>query len=154
MEQKKVYTLNYWLKNDVGDVVDTSDGGVPMVFMQGSKSVIPGIQKAVEGRVEGERLDVVIPPELAYGRHDPELVSIVCASLFDGVDHISPGMKFQTQTGKEAQVVQVTKVEGDQVTIDANHPLAGLTMNFELEIVSLRVATEAELQMGEAHEGA
>lgn len=152
MTDKIVYTLNYWLKNDAGDVVDTSEGGTPMVFMTGSKNVISGIQKAVQSRSEGDRFDAVIPPELAYGRHNPDLLSIVSASVFDGIDAVVPGMKFQTNTGSEAQIVQVVKVDGDQITVDANHPLAGLTMNFELEIISLRQASTQEVQAGKVLE--
>lgn len=152
MTEKLIYTLNYWLKNDDGEVVDTSEGGIPMVFMQGSSSVISGIHKAVEGKSEGDRLEVVVPPEMAYGRHDPGLLSVVSASVFEGIDTVVPGMKFQTNTGSEAQIVKVVKVDGDQITIDANHPLAGLTMNFELEILGLRLASEQELQAGKVLE--
>jgi len=153
MTKKLVYTLNYWLRNELGDVVDTSEGGEPMIFLQGGHNVIPGIQKAVEGKKEGDRLEVVIPPELAYGQHDSKLVSVVSASIFDGVDVILPGMKFQTNTGQDAQIVKVVKVDGDQVIVDANHPLAGITMNFELEIIRLRAASESELQVGKVLDG-
>ncbi len=138
----KVYTLNYWLKNPNGDVVDTSEGGEPLTFVEGSKTVIAGLQKAVEGRSIGDRLDVTIPPELAYGRHDASLVNDVPVSLFDGVDELKPGMKFQTNTGEQTQVVKVIKVEKGQVTVDANHPLAGLTLNFELEIINIQNASD------------
>lgn len=147
---KKVYTLNYWLKSPDGDVVDTSEGGEPMVFMEGSKKVIPGLQKAVEGRDIGDRLDVTIPPELAYGAHNPALVNNVPASMFEGIEKVEPGMKFQTNTGEETQVVKVVAVTGDAVTVDANHPLAGLTLNFEIELIDIRDAKDFELKSGDA----
>ena len=147
---KKVYTLNYWLKNAEGEVVDTSEGGTPMVFIDGSKLIIPGLQQAVKGRSEGDRLDVTIPPELAYGAHNPALVNDVSASMFDGIDQVVPGMKFQTNTGEQTQVVKVVSVDGDTVRVDANHPLAGLTLNFEIEIISIRDASDEETGSGEA----
>jgi len=148
MTDKLVYVLNYWLKNAEDKVVDTSDGGVPMMFMLGSSNTIQGIQDAVKGRVSGDRIEVVIPPELAYGVHDPDLVSIVPQGVFDGVEQVSVGMKFQTNAGGDAQVVKVVAVKNKEVTIDANHPLAGLTLKFELEVVDVREATKEELLSG------
>lgn len=147
---KKVFTLNYWLKNPEGDVVDTSEGGEPMVFLEGSQTVITGLQKAVEGRSVGDRLDVTIPPELAFGERKEELINDVPVSMFDGIDDVKPGMKFQTNTGEQTQVVQVVSVKDGNVRVDANHPLAGLTLNFEIEIVNIREANEDELSSGEA----
>lgn len=149
---KKVYTLNYWLKNAEGEVVDTSEGGTPMVFIDGSKLIIPGLQKAVEGRNVGDRLDVTIPPELAYGAHNPALVNEVPSAMFEGIEKVEPGMKFQTNTGEQTQVVKVVSVQGDTVMVDANHPLAGLTLNFEIEIINIRDASDEEVTSGEVSE--
>ena len=148
MAEQLVYILNYWLKNDEGVVVDTSEGGVPMSFIQGSKNTIQGIQDAVEGRAVGDRVEAIIPPELAYGAHNPEFVSRVPQSVFDGVENVSVGMKFQTNAGEGAQVVKVVAVNDQEVTVDANHPLAGLTLTFELELVDVRKASDEELQTG------
>jgi FKBP-type peptidyl-prolyl cis-trans isomerase SlyD len=137
MSDKQIYKINYWLKNLDGEVVDTSEGGEPMVVEVGNPSVIVGLQEAVKGRQVGDRLDVTIPPEMAYGAHNPEFVSTVPKSAFEGVEQVVEGMKFQTNTGTDAQVVQVVKVEKDTVTIDANHPLAGLTLNFEIEVIEV-----------------
>jgi len=138
MTEKKVYTINYWLKNGAGEVVDTSEGGEPLVVRSGAVNVIPGLIRAVEGRKEGDKLEVLIPPELAYGSHKPELQSEISVNAFDGVEQVIKGMKFQTNTGGEAQVVQVVAVNGDKATIDANHPLAGLSLNFDIEIISIK----------------
>ena len=140
----KVYTLNYWLKNALGDVIDTSEGGLPMTFIEGSNKVIAGIQKAVSGRSPGDKLEVTIPPALAYGAHLPELVSTMPLSAFDGVDEVLVGMKFQTDNGGEAKIVKVISVSNNGVTIDANHPLAGITMIFDLEILDVRDACEED----------
>lgn len=137
MAERQVYKVNYWLKNDDGQVVDTSEGGEPMVIEIGGASVIRGLQEAVKGRQAGDRLEVQVPPEMAYGAHNPEFVSKVPTSAFEGVEHVVEGMKFQTNTGSDAQVVQVVKVEKDFVLVDANHPLAGLVLNFEIEIIEV-----------------
>lgn len=145
-KQTMFYKLNYWLKNPKGEVVDTSEGGEPMTFLSTSKTVIPGLIKAVEGRSTGDRIEVTIPPELAYGEHKQELINSVPLSLFDGVEQVVPGMKFQTNTGNEVQVVQVVAVSGAEVQVDANHPLAGLTLVFELDLVEVREATTEEIE--------
>tara|TARA_R110001592_G_scaffold33316_2_gene115610 strand:- start:28758 stop:29213 length:456 start_codon:yes stop_codon:yes gene_type:complete len=150
MSLKKVYTLNYWLKNPLGEVVDTSEGGQPMSFVEGSSQVIEGIQKAVSGRNVGDLIEVTIPPQLAYGLHLPELVSDMHISAFDGVDELLVGMKFQTNTGGEANVVKVINVKSDYVTVDANHPLAGISLVFDLEVLSVRDADEDDLTGMEA----
>jgi FKBP-type peptidyl-prolyl cis-trans isomerase SlyD len=137
MSDKEIYKVNYWLKNPEGEVVDTSEGGEPMLIEIGSSTVIRGLQEAVKGRQAGDRLDVTVPPEMAYGVHNPEFVSQVPKTAFEGVENVVEGMKFQTNTGSEAQVVQVVKVENDFVLVDANHPLAGLTLNFELEVIEV-----------------
>lgn len=148
MSDELVYVLNYWLKNAEDVVVDTSEGGVPMTFMQGCKNTIQGIQDAIKGRAAGDRIEAIIPPELAYGAHNADLISIVPQSIFDGVEQVSVGMKFQTNTGGDAKVVKVVAVKGGEVTIDANHPLAGLTLKFELELVDVRKASDEERSTG------
>ena len=146
LSNPKFYKLHYWLKNQEGEVVDTSEGGEPMSFTDNSKKTIPGLIKAVQGRQTGDRIEATIPPELAYGAHQQELVNTVPLSLFDGVDQIVPGMKFQTNTGDEVQIVQVKSVSGAEVVVDANHPLAGLTLVFELELLEVRDATADEAE--------
>jgi FKBP-type peptidyl-prolyl cis-trans isomerase SlyD len=130
------YTVHYWLKGNEGEVVDTSQGGEPMKIKIGSSDTIQGLQQAVEGRRPGDRIEVTIPPELAYGPHRPEFVNVVSRELFDVAD-LKPGMKFQTNTGETTQIIKVVSVDADGVTVDANHPLAGLTLVFELEIISV-----------------
>lgn len=148
MQSPLVCTVHYRLKNRDEEIVDSSEGGEPLRFLTGAGQVIPGIEKAMEGRRPGEILDVTIPPELAYGEYQEELVNWVPASVFEGVDELKPGMKFQTNTGEQAQVVKIVDVRGDQVAVDANHPLAGLALYFELEIMEARPATAEELAAG------
>ncbi len=149
MQRPLIYTVHYRLKNRAGEVVDTSEGGEPLHFLEGASHVIEGIQKAVKGRSPGDCLEVTIPPDLAYGEHNPDLVRKVPRSAFEGVENLQVGMKFQTNTGAEAQVVQVVGIDGNLIRVDANHPLAGFTLYFDLEIISVREATDEEVAAGQ-----
>lgn len=148
MQKPAVFTVHYVLKNKLGELVDTSEGSEPLHFVEGSPDIIEGIQKAVRDRSVGDCLEVTIPPELAYGEHNPELIRKVPRSLFEGVENLQVGMKFQTNTGEEARVVQVVGIDGNLVRVDANHPLAGFTLYFDLEIVGKREATDDEIAQG------
>lgn len=149
MTTQRVYKVAYQLKNKAGDVVDSSAGGQPLHFVTGAGQVIEGIEKALEGRSEGDCLEVTIPPELAYGERSEELMRTMPRSMFQGVEELKEGMKFQTNSGDSAQVVKIVGFEGDQVRIDANHPLAGFTLYFDLEILEARDATEDEVNQGQ-----
>ncbi|WP_097460800.1 FKBP-type peptidyl-prolyl cis-trans isomerase [Mangrovitalea sediminis] len=148
MREPRVFALNYWLKNRKGEVVDTSEGGEPLRFVEGAGQVVEGLERAVRDRAVGDRLEVTIPPELAYGEHRDELVRAVPRSLFQGVDELAVGMTFQTNTGDDRQVVKVVEVRGDMVRVDANHPLAGFTLYFDLEVLEVRDATPDEVASG------
>lgn len=145
MSEARVYTVAYLLKNREGDIIDSSQGAEPLRFVSGAGQVVPGIEKAVDGRDVGTCLEVTIPPELAYGEHREDMVRTMPRSMFQGVDDLAEGMKFQTNTGENAQIVKVVGFKGDNVLIDANHPLAGFTLYFELEILESRLATEDEI---------
>ena len=136
------------LENKIGELVDTSEGSEPLHFVYGSPEIIEGIQQAVKDRNVGDCLEVTVPPAMAYGEHKPELVRKVPRSLFEGIENLQIGMKFQTNTGDEAQIVQVVGIDGNLVKVDANHPLAGFTLYFDLEIVGRREATEDEVAQG------
>ncbi|XKH00221.1 peptidylprolyl isomerase [Marinobacter nauticus] len=144
----QVYTVHYVLKNKIGELVDTSEGSEPLHFLYGTPEIIEGIQKAVKDRNVGDCLEVTIPPEMAYGEYREELVRKVPKSLFEGVEKLEVGMKFQTNSGDETQVVQVVGIDGNLIRVDANHPLAGFTLYFDLEIVGRRDATEDEISQG------
>lgn len=152
MSEDAVYTVHYRLKNPNGEVVDTSEGSEPLVFLHGAGNVVRGLEEAVKGRGVGDCLEVTIPPEMAYGERDPKLVRKVPRSAFGGVEDLKPGMTFQTNSGDEAQVVQVSSIDGNIVSVDANHPLAGFTLYFDLEIVGKRPATDDEKAAGEPGE--
>ncbi|TGN41013.1 FKBP-type peptidyl-prolyl cis-trans isomerase [Marinobacter confluentis] len=148
MQKPAVFTVHYVLKNKLGELVDTSEGSEPLRFMLGSPGVIAGIQEAVKDRNPGDCLEVTVPPSMAYGEHNPELVRTVPRSMFEGVENLQVGMKFQTNTGDEAQIVQVVSIDGNLIKVDANHPLAGFTLYFDLEIIEKREATDDEVAAG------
>lgn len=150
MQNPLVYRVQYRLKNRLGEVVDTSEGGEPLVFMEGAGQVVRGIEEAVRGRSPGDCLEVTIPPDMGYGEHRQDLVKRVPRSAFAGVEKVLPGMTFQTNAGEEAQVVKVVALDGDLVIVDANHPLAGLTLYFDLEILDVREASGEEVRLGRA----
>lgn len=151
IEKNKVATIEYTLKNDTGDVLDTSEGQEPMAYIQGVGNLIPGLEEALEGKGEGDEVQVSIPPEKAYGVRNDELIQVVERSVFQGVDELKVGMQFQAQSDQGTQVIWITKVEGDDVTIDGNHPLAGETLNFDVKVVGVREASAEELDHGHVH---
>jgi len=148
--QKKpdVFTVHYVLKNKVGELVDTSEGSEPLHFLYGSPDIIKGIQEAVKDRNAGDCLEVTVPPAMAYGEHREELVRKIPKSMFEGVENLQVGMKFQTNTGDNAQIVQVMGIDGNLIRVDANHPLAGFTLYFDLEVIERREATDEEIAQG------
>ena len=147
----KVVSIDYTLTGDQGNVLDSSQGRGPLAYLHGNNNIIPGLESALEGKAQGDQITVSIPPEKAYGLQDPKMVQIVPRSAFQGAPTITPGMQFQGQTQVGPRVITVTKVEGDNITIDANHPLAGQTLNFDVKVVDVRDATQEELSHGHVH---
>ena len=147
-----VVAINYTLTNAGGEVLDQSDQDQPMEYLHGADNIIPGLENALTGKNVGDKIDVTVEPEDAYGAHEPQMVQQVPAEMFQGVDNIEPGMAFQSE-GPDGQpmMITVSAVEGDTVTIDGNHPLAGQTLNFSVEIASVREASDDEKQHGHIH---
>ncbi|MEX0375161.1 FKBP-type peptidyl-prolyl cis-trans isomerase [Spiribacter pallidus] len=146
-----VVAIDYTLRDTEGEVIDASPEGQPLQYLHGAGNIIPGLEKALEGREAGDDVDVSIPPEEAYGERDDRLQQDVPRSMFEGVDNIEAGMRFQAQTQSGTQVVTVAAVSGDQVTVDANHPLAGQTLNFKVKVSDVREASDEEIEHGHVH---
>ncbi len=145
-------SMHYKLTDNDGNVLDSSEGAEPLDYLHGAGNLIPGLEKALGGKVEGDSVQVKVEPVEAYGEVMPELVEIVQKTAFQGVDSIEAGMAFEAQGPDGAmQHVVVKKVEGDEVTVDANHPLAGVVLNFDVTIISVREATEEEVAHGHTH---
>ena len=148
--QDKVVMLHYVLRDDAGEVLDKSDAAEPLAYLHGNGNLSPGLEEALNGHSAGEKMSVAVPADKAYGPHDPTLVQAVPRRAFEGAE-IKPGMRFHAQTEDGPRAVVVTRVQGDMVTIDGNHPLAGQNLNFEVEIVGVREPTSEELEHGHVH---
>ena len=149
--QDSVALIDYTLTNDAGEVIDSSNGGEPLAYLHGHQNIIPGLEKALLGKTVGDSLKVSIAPAEGYGEVNPSLVENVPSNLFQGVDQIEVGMQFHAQTGGGMQVITVTAVEGDTVTVDGNHPLAGQTLHFDVTVKEVRAASQEELDHGHVH---
>jgi FKBP-type peptidyl-prolyl cis-trans isomerase SlyD len=148
---RKVVHIHYTLTNDAGDILDTSRDHAPLAYIHGMGNLIPGLENALHGRAAGDHFQVSILPADAYGEHDEELVQAVPRSAFQGVDQIEPGMRFQAQGPEGRQLLTVVGVDDEEVILDGNHPMAGMTLNFDVEITGIRDATEEELDHGHVH---
>jgi len=151
IQKDKVVSIDYTLTGDNGQVLDSSNGREPLAYLHGAGNIIPGLESALEGKDEGDELNVQIPPDQAYGQRDERMVQPVPRTAFQGVADIQPGMQFQAQTNAGPRLITVVGVEGDQVTIDANHPLAGATLKFDVKVVNVRDATSEEMSHGHVH---
>nr|WP_297460187.1 peptidylprolyl isomerase [uncultured Halomonas sp.] len=149
--QNSVVAFHYTLTNDAGEVLDSSEGREPLTYLHGAGNIIPGLEKKLEGRESGDKLQVAVSPEEGYGESQPSLVQEVPRESFQGVESVEPGMQFQAQTQGGPLMVTVTKVEGDTVVVDGNHPLAGQKLNFDVEIAEVREATAEEAEHGHVH---
>jgi FKBP-type peptidyl-prolyl cis-trans isomerase SlyD len=147
-----VVSIHYTLTNDEGTVIDSSINIDPLVYLQGSGNIIPGLENALAGKVAGDKLNVRIAPADGYGETVLELIQQVPLEMFQGAENVEPGMTFQAQDQSGyMQRVEVTAVNGNMVTIDANHPLAGQHLNFDVTIVDVRPASQEELDHGHVH---
>lgn len=149
--KNSVVVIDYTLTDDNGDVVDSSAGGEPLAYIQGIGQIIPGLENALEGKAAGDEVSVTVAPAEGYGDYNEGLIQVVPREMFQGVDNIEPGMQFHAQTSQGVQAITVTKVDGEDITIDGNHPLAGKNLNFAVTIKDVREATAEELDHGHVH---
>ena len=147
---QKVISIEYTLKDDSGSVIDSSNGRKPLTYIHGTGAIVPGLEQALEGKSVGETIDVSLTPEQGYGERDPKLVqNIPIRKLPDRKAEV--GMTFQVKTPEGPRLLVINAVKGDYATVDANHPLAGMNLNFQVKVVDVRDASEEELQHGHVH---
>ncbi len=146
-----VARFHYKLTNADGEVLDSSEGKDPLAYLHGHGNIIPGLEEALDGHGGGDQFAVTIAPEDAYGIYDQELVQTLPRSAFQGVDEIEVGMQFQAEAEGGVSLVTVTGVAEESVTIDGNHPLAGVELHFDITVVDVRDATPEELEHGHTH---
>jgi len=147
----KVVSIDYTLTDDNGAVIDSSEGRGPLAYLQGHGNIIPGLESALEGKTTGDALQVSVAPAEGYGERDDSLTQEVPRQMFENADEIQVGMQFQTGSEQGMHIVTVTAIDDENVTVDANHPLAGQTLNFDVKVVEVRDASEEELSHGHVH---
>jgi FKBP-type peptidyl-prolyl cis-trans isomerase SlyD len=147
---KKAVTINYTLKNDAGEVLDSSEGKDALTYLHGVGNIVPGLEAALEGKAAGDKVSVTLSPEQGYGQRDEKAVrNVPRRKLPEG--KLEVGTRFRMQTTDGFVIGTVLALRGDYVTVDANHPLAGQTLHFDVAVVEVRDATEEELSHGHVH---
>ncbi|QSX41624.1 peptidylprolyl isomerase [Shewanella cyperi] len=149
--QHTAVTIHYRLNDQQGQLLESSFEGEPMVYLHGAENLIPGLEAALEGKQAGDNLEVTIECEQAYGPYHESLRQEVPLAAFGDIEDIVPGMRFIAETEMGQRPVQVTEVMDNSVIVDGNHPLAGQSLNFSVQVVEVRAATEEEVAHGHIH---
>jgi len=149
----KVAQIDYTLRNDAGQVLDSSEGRQPLAYLHGAGNIIPGLEAALEGKETGDTLSVSIPPAQGYGERNEGLIMTVALSQFPDPKQAQVGARFNVQTNQGVHMATVTAVTADQATLDLNHPLAGEVLHFDVEVVGVKEASEEERAHGHVHDG-
>jgi FKBP-type peptidyl-prolyl cis-trans isomerase SlyD len=153
IEKDRVVSIDYKLQSASGQVIDSSEGSPPLVYLHGNENIIAGLEKHLLGKKVGDKVQCVVPAKEGYGERDDSLVFKVSKGEFGPGVEIEPGMQFEAHGEGGAQIVTVLGIDGDEVTIDANHPLAGQELHFTVEVKDIREATAEELTHGHIHSG-
>ncbi len=152
VQDRCVVSIHYTLTSDDGDIIDSSSGKEALVYLHGSKALIPGLERELADKMIGDRIEVTVQPEDGYGLVDPELIQQVDRSVLEGVEALRPGMQLEaTNQEGHRHFVIVQKIDEDRVTLNANPPLAGHVLHFDVTIEAIRDATEEEIGHGHAH---
>ncbi|OUS27276.1 peptidylprolyl isomerase [Thalassotalea sp. 42_200_T64] len=151
VSKNSVVTFHYVLKTDNGDTIEDSSNGEPIAILWGHKNMIQGVENALEGKQAGEKFSTTVTPEDGYGEYLDEAIQRVPAKHLQGSDKWKPGMVAVVNTEQGQRQVTVLKVGKFMITVDTNHPLAGHTLNFDIDVVSVREAEESEISHGHAH---
>lgn len=146
-----VVSIHYTLTNDAGEVLDSSQGREPLAYLQGHGNIIPGLENALLDKEAGDKLKVTVKPDQGYGERNDAMVQDVAISNFQDPAEVKEGIRIRVETNQGVSIAVVTKVEGDMVTLDMNHPLAGETLHFDVEITEVRAASQDELAHGHVH---
>lgn len=152
IKQNSVVTMHYELKDSEGEILDSSNGQEPLVYLHGAQNIIVGLEEQLEGKQAGDKLTAQIEPEKGYGMPVDALIQQVPVSAFgDEIKNIEIGMRFQADTEQGPVPVVVTAVENEMVTVDGNHPLAGKQLHFDISITDVRDASQEEMDHGHVH---
>jgi FKBP-type peptidyl-prolyl cis-trans isomerase SlyD len=146
-----VVTFHYTLKNDRGELIESSVGREPLDYLHGYRNIIPGLESELVGKSAGDEFTATVEPENAYGKYDESMVQTLSRDDFDGVEEFETGMRFEVEDDDGVGLVTVTKIKGDEITVDGNHPMAGERLVFDIVVVKIREASAEELTHGHAH---
>ena len=147
----KVVQMHYHLTDSDKNVLDSSQGRDPLTYIHGIGNIIPGLENQLTGKLVGDKVVAVVEPAEGYGERDENLLQVVPKSGFQGDEELVVGMQVQVGTENGPAIAAVANIAGDDVTLDINHPLAGITLHFDVEIVDVREATTEELEHGHVH---
>ena len=148
---KSVVSFHYTLTNDAGDVLDSSSGGDPLVYLHGARNIIPGLEAALSGKKVVDHFKVTIAAKDAYGERHDALVQRIPKEEFPDSERLKIGMRFQIRGPNGPMILKIIEVTDQQVVVDGNHELAGLNLTFDVEIKEVRASTEEEVAHGHAH---
>lgn len=151
IENNRVVQIHYTLKDDQGEVLDSSAGQSPLPYIHGIGALIPGLEKELLGKQAGEKFSAVIAPADGYGDYNKDQVFQVSADGFEGDEDLEIGIQVQLDTENGPAIATITGIDGEEVTLDLNHPLAGVSLHFDVEVVEVREATQQELDHGHVH---
>jgi FKBP-type peptidyl-prolyl cis-trans isomerase SlyD len=151
IEKDKVVYMHYTLKNDKGEMIDSSIEAEPLAYIHGNGYLIPGLEEELEGKKANDSIEVTIPPEKGYGEYKDDQISVHSKDAFDNADQLQVGMQVHGQTESGSITFTVTGLSDTEVTLDANHPLAGETLHFDVSVIEVRDATKEELDHGHVH---
>lgn len=151
VENKKVVSFHYTLRNADGEQLETSRDKQAMSYLHGVRNIIPGLEKAMAGKAVGDEFEVTLAPAEAYGERKPNSIQRIPAKRFNNAKRLQPGQLVSIQTRQGQTQGVVVKVGRFNVDVDVNHPLAGQTLTFEIEITDIRDASEEETAHGHVH---
>ena len=149
----KIASLAYTLKNDDGEILDKADENNPFLYMHGTGGIIKGLENALNEKSVNDSFSLIVAPDEAYGERDDKLIESVPRTMFEGIpdEEMVAGAQFHAQTAQGTQVITIASIDGDMINIDANHPLAGETLHFDVAVLDIRDATEEEIAHGHPH---
>ncbi|RAP38821.1 peptidylprolyl isomerase [Candidatus Marinamargulisbacteria bacterium SCGC AAA071-K20] len=151
IEKNKAVTVHYTLKNKAGEVVDSSEGQEPLAYIQGIGNIVVGLEKQLEGKKVGDKLDAEVSPEEGYGETNDELIRTLPKEQFGDLGDVKVGLSFYIESPQGHVPATILEVTDKDISFDMNHPLAGNTLFFSVEVIGVRDATEEELEHGHVH---
>lgn len=151
IEKNKVVSINYILSDDNNDIVETTKQQGPMIYLHGANNILPVLENALEGKSPNSRVRTTVSPKEGYGEYIEEMVQSIPLSGFPNADKVKVGVQFELDTDDGTKIATITKVDEDAFTLDMNHPLAGQTLHFDIEVAAIREASAEEIQNGQIH---